>query len=301
MTLPQLLLTERAERLLCLARAFLPPSTESAREAICEHLAADLRELQHALKGSADEVDAFEQSVATLEAPERLLNTYSRLFLAPPAPALPNLGFYLDGAMMGSTCQDIENLYFKYGLERDPHFKDAADHVALYLQFLGWIMAQAEEARLADHSSGLVETLTDALQTLHRHARPALERLLEQILKAEDELSLPPVYGRLARLTLSATSEDAATLRAHLPSRQPTGSLAVEGESPQTTQEPMSSDPAACTCCGADFVADEGLARMVSILEAQGLDTTHMRICPQCRTAEMGMTPLKVPTLKKAS
>ena len=301
MTLPQLMLTERAERLLCLARAFLPPRTESAREAICEHLAADLHELQHALNGGVDEVGAFEQSIATLEAPDRLLNTYSRLFLAPPAPALPNLGFYLDGAMMGNTCQDIESLYLKYGLERDAHFKDAADHVALYLQFLGWIMAQAEEQRLAGDTRGMIETLTDAFQTLTRHAKPALERLDEQIRKAEDELALPAVYGQLTRLALTATADDATAVRPHLQARQPAGPVTAKSEAPQIFSDPTSSAPAACTNCGADFVADEGLARMISILEVQGLDTAHMRICPKCRTADMGMIPLKIPTLKKAS
>ena len=301
MTLPQLMLTERAERLLCLARAFLPPRTETACEAICEHLAADLRELQHTLEGRLEEVEAFEHSIAALEAPDRLLNTYSRLFLAPPAPALPNLGFYLDGAIMGSTCQDIESLYLKYGLERDAHFKDAADHVALYLQFLGWIMAKAEEQQMAGDTRGMVETLTDAFQTLTRHAKPALERLHEQICKAEDELSIPTVYGHLTRLALTATGDDATTLRAHLPARQPSQAVTPADNSPHTTYDPVFSASAACAACGTDFVADEGLARMISILGAQGLDTAHMRICPKCRTADMGMTPLKIPTLKKAS
>jgi TorA maturation chaperone TorD len=295
------MLTERAERLLCLARAFLPPRSESAREAICKHLAVDLYELQQILNGGIEEVGAFEQAITTLDAPDHLLRTYSRLFLAPPAPALPNLGFYLDGAVMGNTCQDIESLYLKYGLERDAHFKDAADHVALYLQFLGWIMARAEEQRLAGDSGGMVETLTDAFQTLTRHATPALEGLQEQIRKAEDEFSLPRVYGQLTRLALAATADDAAALRAQLPARQPAGSLVAETHAPQNSSGPASATPAACTSCGADFVADEGLARMISLLEAKGLDTAHMRICPKCRAADMGMTALKIPTLKKAS
>ncbi|HRQ56944.1 MAG TPA: molecular chaperone TorD family protein [Azoarcus taiwanensis] len=302
MTLPPLMLTERAERLLCLARAFLPPRAESAREAICSHLAADLLELQHALGGNPEPAVALKRTIESLDSTEQLLTTYSRLFLAPPAPALPNLGFYLDGAMMGSTCQTIESLYLKYGLERDAqHFKDAADHVALYLQFLGWLMAHAEEHRLAGDTRALLETLTDAVQTLTRHAEPALKRLQEQILKTEHTMSLPTVYGQLTSLALAATTDDNIALRAYLPARPPLAARPRSAQAPHPTAEATQSPPVACNSCGTDFVADEGLVGMITVLEAQGLDTAHMRICPKCRTAAMGMTALKIPTLKKAS
>ncbi len=297
---PEIKLSARAERNLCLAHAFLPPKGDAALEALRDDLIADLEEIFETLGVRAEALRELAEVLQAVERPESLMITYSRLFLAPPAPALLNLGFYMDGALMGHTCQDIERLYQGYGLERDAHFKDTADHLALYLQFLGWLMAEAEERRLNGDAAGKA-VLADLVYTLERHALPAIERLHAHVLKAETGLGVDRMYGILARITCDAVRDDMAAIRASLPRSQPgvlggkpsldelTGSVAVDEHA------------VACASCSKSFVADSGLAHMVTVLAAQGLDTAHLRVCPACRAGSMGMTALKAPTLKKAS
>lgn len=224
--------------------------------------------------------------------------TYSRLFLSPPAPALLNLGFYVDGGLQGGACQAIEALYRAHGLARSPEFRDGPDHLALYLQFVAWMMARAAELLGAQDETAANRVLADLHQSVVRHALPAITRLRTQIVKAEQEYALPAIYSALCQLAQCALKADALALQHHQP--QPSSrSVAVLEEVPVL---PVAADveQVACMTCAKPFVPEAGMAGMIAALRAQGLSTEHMLICPDCRTGAMGLTPMKPPQYRKA-
>jgi putative dimethyl sulfoxide reductase chaperone len=301
MQLSELKLATRAERHLCLARAFLPTLKQSEFDALREQLCPDLHDIT-AEFGEHDRASLQALGDALAAVPDRttLLASYSRLFLAPPAPALLNLGFYLDGGLMGNTCQTIEALYQRHGLEQDAHFRDTADHLALYLQFIGWTMAQAEEQALAGDEGAARHILEDLNYTIVRHGLPAMQRLIAQIDKAERELHVLDIYGRLATLARNALLRDAEALQTVLP--RPEAPTVIPGsEKLSTAARPGDGPATTCKACGKTFVADSGLETMIAALEAHGLGTDHMQICPDCRAGAMGMTALTSPRMKKVT
>jgi len=295
-------LTTRAELQLCLARAFLPPMSQGDFDALRDDLGPDLRELN----GELDvlplaQATALFDALAALPGHDQLLRSYSRLFLAPPAPALLSLGFYLDGALMGSSCQAIERLYRQYGLERDKQFHDTADHLALYLQFIGWLLAQTQEHLNNGDAEAALALLNDLNYTITHHGLPAIQRLIAQIHKAEQELPVLHLYGQLATLVRQALANDAAAIQSVLP--RPDAPVAKDQGTVGSGAESRAQEQAAmaCTACGQSFVAGAELDTMIAALGAHGLSTDHMRICPDCRAGAMGMTPMQAPRLKKAS
>lgn len=301
MQISQLKLTSRAERLLCLAQTFLPPKRGDDFDALREQLCPDLTDITAELGEEASPVlHHLAGSLASIPDQGALLATYSRLFLAPPAPALLSIGFYLDGGLMGNTCQAIEALYQRHGLARDADFRDTADHVALYLQFIAWTMAKAEDKALVADQDGVRRVLKDLNYTIVRHGLPAMQRLIAQIHKAERELPVIALYGLLATLTLEALLRDAEALQTVLPRPEAPGVIAG-AELLTHADRPGDSPATACTACGKAFVADAGLETMIGLLQAQGLSTDHMRICPECRAGAMGLTAVATPKLRKAS
>jgi len=302
MDMSDLKLTTRAELQLCLSRTFLPPMREGDFDALRNDLGADLRELNSELEVLPEvQASTLCDALAALPDHETLLKSYSRLFLAPPAPALLSLGFYLDGALMGNSCQAIERLYRQYGLERDSHFCDTADHLALYLQFVGWLLAQAEEHLHNANPDAARAVLSDLNYTITHHGLPAVQRLIAQIHKAESELPVLRLYGQLAILVRQALANDAAAIQSALP--RPDAVVAKDRGTAGTGAEPRAHDhPAiACTACDKAFVAGQELETMIAALETHGLTTEHMRICPDCRAGAMGMTPMEAPHMKKTS
>jgi putative dimethyl sulfoxide reductase chaperone len=294
-------LATRAELYLCLSRAFLAPMREGDFDALRNDFSADVRDL-HAELHLTDEaqISRLFDSLASLPDHATLLKTYSRLFLAPPAPALFNLAFHLDGALMGNSGLEIERLYETYGLERDTDFHEASDHLALYLQFLAWVFARAQEQLDAGQESEGLRSLADAQGSIICHARPAMRRLILQIEKAEGELDLHGVFGEITRLTKTILDKDAAAIGAILPApEQPIAAV----ERPSVNRAPMDTPDAMVSCpgCGKGFMAGGELATMITVLEAQGLATDHMRMCPDCRTGAMGLSPMEAPRLKRAS
>lgn len=294
-------LGERAQWHLCLSHAFLTPRHAGTLEALHDDLIADLNELNTTLGlAEATTLARLQQALQTIPDQEQLLLTYSRLFLAPPAPALPNLGFYLDGALMGNSCQQIEDLYSAYGLTRDNDFHDTADHIALYLQFIAWIYAQIMERIEEGEHEQVQHHLLDAYSTLRKHALPAMDRFIEQIDKAQAELNLPGVYGELARLARAALLQDATAIHHILP--EDAAPLPTTEAPPAAPEEIATSDEMShCNLCGKAFVAEAGLQQMINTLAEKGLSTDHMLVCADCRASKMGMQPMKPPELKKAS
>jgi putative dimethyl sulfoxide reductase chaperone len=295
----RLQLTTRAELHLCLSRAFLPPTQAADFDALRDDLPADLADMNTELQWiDAPQLSRLGEVLASVPDHVTLLKTYSRLFLAPPAPALLNLAFYLDGALMGSNYGEIERLYTAHGLARDPAFRDTLDHLALYLQFLAWAFARAQEHLEAGQTAEADSLLADVRGSIARHGGPAILRLITQIEKAENELGLAPVYGQLAALTRQLLVQDAALIDAMLPAGSPEASAT---RAPTPARRPAgghTDEQISCTNCGKTFTAGGELATMIAALAAHGLSTDHMSACPACQAQAMGMGQLKPPALK---
>lgn len=302
----------RAEHSLCLSRAFLPPLHMADREALQHDLMDDLTVLGPAIGMPDATLAPVLNALKNLPKQPELLATYSRLFLAPPAPALLNLGFYLDGAVFGTHGQQIGQLYARWNQARHPDFHDAPDHLALYLHFLGWALAQTldwvfpegENAMDAvditpdhPHAASIMALFTDIYQSLTQQALPALQAMYAAILKAEREKALFPLYGVLVTLTHDALHQEAMHLGRSRPSA-PSLLLSEGGRFVPVKASAVPENDVACTACGTLFLAEPDLAGMIAMLTAQGLSTDHMQRCPQCRTSQMGFSALKAPKIK---
>ncbi len=302
MTQDNLQLTLRAELCLCLSRAFLPPLQDDDFTAMTMDFPVDLEELDAELRRiGSDRLTRIRRSLASFADHSTLLRTYSRLFLAPPAPALLNLGLYLDGGLMGNSCSELERLYNAYGLQRDPEFRDGSDHVSLYFQFLAWCYARAQDHLDAGDETQALNVLHDVGHSLVHHGIPAIGHLLAQLRKAESSLGLPDTFGELAELARLALTDDARTIGARLPATP-----AAQTQTPELPETAMAGTPAtesifACNHCKRSFLAERSLATMIDVLASKGLDTAHMTVCPECRTKAMGLTPLEAPRFRKAS
>ncbi len=144
-------LVHRADLMLCLAQAFLPPPAEWS---VCDWgqpLVEDLRELGQALALDVSSVctavvDAYRLWVEHAT-PERTADVwlveYARLFLVPPVPVALNTSAYLEGALAGSSTQMIASCYGVAGFEPSGHLHDLPDHVAMQLEFLGKLYERA--------------------------------------------------------------------------------------------------------------------------------------------------------------
>ena len=218
--------TDRAAFYLCLARAFLPPQDPAAYDAIKLHLADDLSDLVTTLNyPAADHLGNLRREVAKVSDHLALLQAYSQLFLAPPAPVTLNAGRYLDGAVMGRATVAIEKCYRDAGLDRAGSFHDLPDHVALQLEFVAYLCASeaacGTPALRAD----------DFLASFVRYWAPPFVAALERACTREDPAR---VYLCLARLLQIAVDHE---LRDYHPARGQIGAggcsdAALAGSSP---------------------------------------------------------------------
>lgn len=201
-------LTERAEFYLCLARAFLPPREDAAYDAIKLHLADDLGELAAELGyTAAGALHDLRDAVARLPDHLTLLQGYSRLFLAPPAPVPLNAGLYLDGAVMGPATLALEKCYRQCDLQPGGHFRDLPDHIALQLEFVAHLCAS--------EAAGGTPALRadDFLASFVRYWLPPFTAGLERACQQEDPARL---YLCLARVLQIAVDHE---LRDYRPAR----------------------------------------------------------------------------------
>jgi putative dimethyl sulfoxide reductase chaperone len=283
-----------AELFLCLGYAFLPPRDAQFRRGLVHELGADLEELHAGTAFTEDgTLAAFRFAVSAIDAnTEQLLVTYSRLFLSPPTPACLNAGMQLDGTIMGNSVTEIEELYRKYALARDAGFRDLPDHLALQLEFLGYLLALSLEGEAPE------DTLNDARGFLERYLLSWVPALAQQCLPAERSMDLPAVYSNLATLTADALERVYGHLPA--PAATPDAQPPVSRKSTDTPSfAPIDGETVSCNQCGKPLAVGSDLTAMIATLREKGLDTGHLAICPDCRTSSMGLHPMTPPRANK--
>lgn len=286
--------TEWAEACLCLGHGFLSPRHPRFRRGLRDELTADLRDLNRQMSfASEDALGRFESALRDLDPDsDALLRIYSQLFLAPPAPASLNAGMYLDGGIMGNSVLEMEEMYERYALARDAEFRDLPDHLALQLQFLGYLMACSSESDTPD------EALKDAHGFIRNHLLTWLPVLIRQCRCAEARYALPPVYSSLVAVTIGALD----SLHRVLP-EPAAGDIETPPrdipDNPAPKPAADSGDAATCGRCSRPFMAGSELAAMITALQSHGLDASHLAVCADCRTSAMGLQPLTPPRAKK--
>ncbi|WP_024327969.1 molecular chaperone [Thioalkalivibrio sp. AKL19] len=289
------------EAMLCLGQAFLPPRDRTRVEAMQGPLIEDLQALNSELEFAKErDLQGLQDALReTGDAEGGLLRIYSRLFLSPPFPAPLNAGIQLQGSLMGSSTVEMEAFYQRYGLARDPDFRDLPDHLALQLQFVGYLLglaAAAEDPRERERIA------TDAGEFVGRFLSPWLPNFQRQLDEAVGHAPAAEVYRRLAIVLRALVSRVVACLDEITPvNTQP---LEAGASTPSEDEEvrvrmlvrDRESDipPAECRVCGAEFVPGGDLAVMVRQLEERGLATDHMYVCTDCRDGEMGLGRMEV-------
>jgi TorA maturation chaperone TorD len=277
--------TLKAEFWLCLARAFLPPDTESSRRALREHLADDLMELASALGYPViQEIDALRNAIASLPGDADMLALYSKLFLIPGIehPHI-NAAAYLDGTTHGGSLRQLVECYRACGLEKDESFADLPDHVAVQLEFVAWLFAVAAArhqgeaapdapmgapAFLAAFVSRWAQAFRCDLELAHSRFALSdnpwlhLARMLETASRIEAAPDLAGENVAVAGADMPTAEDDIALLRSQYAGRSPDA-------------------------------AD--LARIRASLAADGLASDHIAVPPQARDAAAGLTPLNPP------
>lgn len=275
-------LTAQAEFYLCLSRAFLTPQPESyigLRDALPD----DLQELGAALGlDYKSELDAFRESMAMIPDAATLLQIYSRVFLAPPRHTQINAGSYLDGSVNGGTVLAMEQEYRRHGVARGDDFHDLADHVAIQLEFVAYLLMRA----IADTAEGEeAEAENDARHFLHHYPLRWLPQFTRDL--AEDivryELPANP-WLHLAGILAVAVAADA--LAPEIPAAELRKARAIDK---------ARHDRAARGVTAEDM---EIIARK---LREKGLSTEHLAIAPEERDAAMGLEKKTPPTHRHSS
>lgn len=303
------------EALLCMGQAFLTPRSPDHARAVATALPEDLAALDRELQVIGPErLEALQAALTHAgQAEGGLLRVYSRLFLTPPFPAPLNAGIHLDGGLMGRTTMELERIYQSHGLARDTEFRDLPDHLALQLQFLGFLHATLAEGRSED--SRPAETGKALIERFLLSWMPAW---LEQLREATTELPNAEAYHQLGRVTHELLLADLAFLADLVPVREGRADTATQTHAhpsgahvPDTgtagTPPPVhavggrdgpsgsgSEEPVDCRHCGRNFALDSALAFMVERLSEKGLATDHLLICPDCRGEQMGLATTTV-------
>lgn len=286
------------ELLLCLGRAFLPPRDATLAGAMENELGEDLRSLNKTLSfvepAALDRLQDAMRATGAMEG--GLLRVYSRLFLSPPFPAPINAGIHLDGSLSGSSTLEMERTYHRHGLARDPEFRDLPDHLALQLQFVAYLHARAAEATDVEESQRI---LGDARHFVEAFILTWLPQWQGQLEEAVQHAGAAEAYRQLAAVTEAAVRRDHAWLVTVAPAKQvepePVRPTLAEAMAERVTEaDAAGTGPASCRVCGKEFAPGADLAFMARELESRGLEADHLYVCPDCRTGEMGLTPMTV-------
>lgn len=262
----------RAEFYLCLARAFLAPREATFVAALRDALADDLAVLADELSlPIAAELADYRREIASLADPLALLQTYSAIFLAPPAAACINAGQYLDGALDGGSVREMEDAYRRCGVEREAGFRDLSDHVSVQLEFVA--MLYAAQARCAAGEDAGTAAAVEPGHFLYRYAARWIDRFCAdlEVAAAVEGLAANP-YLPLAKILRAGVARDAVP-------------IAVE---PKAARKQRAIEQARAKSAARGIGADD-LAEIRRKLAARGLSTEHLDAPPEQRDAALGL------------
>lgn len=267
----------KAEFWLCLARAFLPPVSETVRFALRECLADDLRELAQQLDYPvAEPIAAYRRAIAALPHGEAALVRYSRLFLT-PGTAHPhiNAGAYFDGSVNGDTVRKLAECYRVCGLQKDASLADLPDHAAVQLEFAAWLFAVAAGRAQGDATEETPISAATFIAAFVARWAPLLRQDLEQ---AGERFGLADnPWLHLARILETVAAIEAAP--ACEPPPQPEASEIERLRRQYAGRMPDAAE----------------LAGLRATLEEQGLSAAHVSVPLETRDAADGLTPLAPP------
>lgn len=285
-------LAARAEFYLMLSRAFLPPTAPDAHDAFVNVLPDELREIGRAAgyddlsRGDSrllQKIGDYAAVAAAVPDHTTLLQIYSGFFLMPPREVQLHVSVYLDGTILGRSCDALEVFYRKHGLARSDDFRDLPDHLSAVLEFLALLYARA--AGTDGYPRADLEN--DATE-LNRHFLltwvPRMKRQLARMQHEEDaqlgSAARPPVYLRLVDILEAALVADAGELSAEL-------LQVLSPQAPEESHREDAKDMATCVDCGADIAPAARIRRVRKVLEKEGIDTSHLDRCPKCRGIDM--------------
>lgn len=289
-------LLPRAELYLCLARVFSPQGGQLSREQVDSELLPDFQALGSELSAITDQwLQSFSQALAASSAAGQMARDYTRLFLMPPAPAPLNLGYCLDGHLMGHTSQLLAAYQARYGLARQSGFHDLPDHLSLNLQWLAWVLAGLREPPGEWEPSPECHPVADAHDVVSAYLLPGVRALIERVDASVAEKGTGGVWLALLQLAEAQLREDSEWLKAEVKAQRPAGTPQQQSPAQKPETEPAGEALSLiCRRCGQSFVADEALSMMIPRLREAGLATDHMERCPDCQGNTQGpslMTP----------
>lgn len=272
-------LAAKAEYYLMLARAFLPPTQADAHKAFTAILPEELGEIARTAGYASGAVLAdYERAAQDIPDATALLQLYSGLFLTPPREIQLYVSVYLDGTILGRSADALEVFYRKHGLARSEDFRDLPDHLSAVLEFLALLYASAAETA----GFARAELLNDARDLNHHFLLswiPVMRRQTEKTLAAHGQNRL---YLELMELLQQALVADAEPLTEGL-------QKIVDGTVEARSDHEESKDMALCRSCGTEIAPAARIRRVRKVLEREGIDASHLDLCPKCRGFDLGM------------
>jgi putative dimethyl sulfoxide reductase chaperone len=267
-------LQARAEFYLCLAHAFMTPHGDGIWYGLRDVLADDLDEMGQLLNYPiATHVTDYRTAIAAIPDHSTVLQTYSGLFLTPPARVSINTGTYIDGALNGGCVLAMEAAYRRGGVERCETFMDLADHVSVQLEFIGYRLLAGIEITHASREAD------EFLATFVARWLPPFMTDLEK----ESDGANPWLH--LTRLLSVAVAHDiqAAAIVLPEPSRL---EAALDKERHKRAQHSVDA---------------EGMAFIAQRLREKGLTTDHLETPPDQRDEARGWSRKVPPSPRRGS
>ena len=285
-------LSARAEFYLMLSRAFLPPTAPDSHDAFVNILPAELREVSaEAGYDNLQKIGDYAATAARVPDHTTLLQIYSGFFLMPPREVQLHVSVYLDGTILGKSCDALEAFFRKHGLARSDDFRDLPDHISAVLEFLALLYARAAETDgypRADLENDATEVIRHFLLSWVPMMKRQLARQQDEEDKHMGAEARPPIYLRLVELLEAALVADVGELSPAL--KQVLSPLAPDMLPKEDTKE-----MARCVECGADIAPAARIRRVKKVLEKEGIDASHLDRCPKCRGVDMFPSGVKFP------
>lgn len=269
-------LENRAQICLYLSRAFLTPDPNEGLSLLQQDFVADMQALLAQAGRSEKSLHAFADSLAIFDDAEHFLTVYSRLFLVPPVSIPLNASVYLAGEMMAAPVDDMLATYRQLGLEKQPSFKDLPDHLAVQLEFIAFLYADAAET-IAVHPLQAKGRLAIAERFMRVHINAWLPELLGRLNRAASESADETAFWRLGQLLAQMVAEDLRELAPFVADEKPftavSGQYRPEMELPEDEQAQ--------------------LADIRARLEQAGLSTEHLQTNTAGLDGQLGLNPTK--------